>query len=179
MANATTLPGNNNNKEELESSDSFDPLNINVITPSAATPQTSQQPPQPQTLPRPPPQPSSTAIAVNRTRGKLDISTRDHDPRKGLLREAFFPDWRDDASSADLRPPEEMQKQDPLATQIWKLYSKTKTQLPNQERMENLTWRMMAMNLKRKEREQARYVMGRASARTPCTRLGLTWCAPA
>ena len=52
-----------------------------------------------------------------------------------------------------------MQKKDPLATQIWKLYSKTKTQLPNQERMENLTWRMMGMNLRRKEREQqARYV---------------------
>ena len=51
-----------------------------------------------------------------------------------------------------------MQKKDPLATQVWKYYSKTKTQLPSHERMENLTWRMMAMNLKRQEREQARYV---------------------
>jgi GATA-binding protein len=54
-----------------------------------------------------------------------------------------------------------MQRKDPLATQIWKLYSRTKAQLPNQERMENLTWRMMAMSLKRKERErlqQNRYV---------------------
>lgn len=79
--------------------------------------------------------------------------------RKDLLREAFFPDWKDDASSGDLDHPDEMQKRDPLGTQIWKLYSKTKTQLPNQERMENLTWRMMAMNLKRKEREQARYAV--------------------
>lgn len=51
-----------------------------------------------------------------------------------------------------------MQKRDPLGTQIWRLYSKTKSQLPNQERLENLTWRMMAMNL-RKEREQARYAV--------------------
>ena len=44
---------------------------------------------------------------------------------------------------------------DPLATQIWKLYSKTKKQLPNQERMENLTWRMMAMNLRKRRQEEA------------------------
>jgi GATA-binding protein len=133
------------------------PLNTNVIPPIAATPHTLQQPQQQQQPP------TSDTIASNRTRGKLDPSSRNHDPRKELLREAFFPDWRDDAASADLKPPEEMQKQDPLATQIWKLYSKTKTQLPNHERMENLTWRMMAMSLKRKEREQARYVLHRPS----------------
>lgn len=47
-----------------------------------------------------------------------------------------------------------MQKNDPLATQVWKLYSKTKSQLPNQERMANFTWRMMAMSLKRQEKER-------------------------
>jgi GATA-binding protein len=91
-------------------------------------------------------------------RDKLDISPENKQTRKDLLREAYFPDWKDDAASADLGNPDEMREKDPLGTQIWKLYSKTKTQLPNQERMENLTWRMMAMNLKRKEREQARYV---------------------
>lgn len=76
------------------------------------------------------------------------------------MRETIFPSWRDDASGAadPLDSPDEMQKKDPLATQIWKLYSKTKKQLPNQERMENLTWRMMAMNLrKRKQEEDAKY----------------------
>lgn len=58
----------------------------------------------------------------------------------------------------DEQDAEDMQKRDPLATQIWKLYSKTKSTLPNQERMENLTWRMMAMTLKR-ERAQSRYVL--------------------
>ena len=87
----------------------------------------------------------------------LDLSKESSNAPKDLLRESFFPNWKNDAASETLANPDEMQKQDPLATQIWKLYSKTKTQLPNQERMENLTWRMMAMNLKRFEREQARY----------------------
>ncbi|KAI9837903.1 MAG: hypothetical protein M1837_002668 [Sclerophora amabilis] len=87
---------------------------------------------------------------------KLDLSSAETSARKELLSDSVFPNWKDDAASADLESPDEMQKKDPLATQIWKLYSKTKTQLPNQERMENLTWRMMAMSLKRKEREQAR-----------------------
>ncbi|KAI9266633.1 hypothetical protein BDA99DRAFT_27755 [Phascolomyces articulosus] len=38
-------------------------------------------------------------------------------------------------------------KQDPLATQVWRLYTKAKDTLPNASRMENLTWRMMAMTL--------------------------------
>lgn len=102
--------------------------------------------------------PPTLAPPDHQIRDKLDISPENKRTRKDLLRDAFFPDWRDDAANSDLNSPDEMQKKDPLGTQIWKLYSKTKTQLPNQERMENLTWRMMAMNLKRKEREQARYV---------------------
>lgn len=77
--------------------------------------------------------------------------------RKEMLRETIFPTWKDGASgAAELDSPDEMQRRDPLATQIWRLYSKTKKQLPNQERMENLTWRMMAMSLrKRKQEEEA------------------------
>lgn len=33
--------------------------------------------------------------------------------------------------------------------QIWRLYSKAKEQLPNAARVENLTWRMMAMTLRK------------------------------
>jgi GATA-binding protein len=75
--------------------------------------------------------------------------------RNEVLRETMFPDWKDDSSAEALESPEEMQKKDPLGTQIWKLYSRTKTRLPNQERMENLTWRMMAMNLRRREQIEA------------------------
>ncbi|KAJ3896245.1 hypothetical protein GG344DRAFT_36990 [Lentinula edodes] len=40
-------------------------------------------------------------------------------------------------------------KEDPLATQVWKMYARTKAGLPHKQRMENITWRMMAMALKR------------------------------
>lgn len=90
---------------------------------------------------------------------KLDPAA-DLGARRQLLRDSIFPTWRDDAAGDALESPDEMQRKDPLATQIWRLYSKTKTQLPNQERMENLTWRMMAMSLrKRKEEQAARYVL--------------------
>ncbi|PGH07495.1 GATA-binding protein, other eukaryote [Blastomyces parvus] len=88
--------------------------------------------------------------------GPAEPSLHDRVVGGGLLREAVFPDWRDGTPGGGYENTEELQKQDPLATQIWKLYSRTKSQLPNQERMENLTWRMMAMNLKKKrEREEA------------------------
>lgn len=45
--------------------------------------------------------------------------------------------------------PEEMAKQDPLATQVWRFFAKAKQNLPNQERMENITWRMMAVSLRK------------------------------
>ncbi|KAJ6095211.1 Nitrogen regulatory protein nrfA [Penicillium sp. IBT 16267x] len=73
----------------------------------------------------------------------------------GLLNDPIFPEWRSGAPRGGDNP-DELQRQDPLAAQIWRLYTKTKANLPNQERMENLTWRMMAMSLKRKEREQLR-----------------------
>ena len=78
--------------------------------------------------------------------------------QESVLQDPLFPEWKTGASRGD-ESPEELQRKDPLAAQIWRLYTRTKSQLPNQERMENLTWRMMAMSLKRKEREQlARYV---------------------
>lgn len=74
-----------------------------------------------------------------------------------VLQDPIFPEWKTGAPRGG-EDTDELQRKDPLAAQIWRLYTRTKAQLPNQERMENLTWRMMAMNLKRKEREQqARY----------------------
>ncbi|KZF20877.1 hypothetical protein L228DRAFT_240606 [Xylona heveae TC161] len=93
---------------------------------------------------------------TSNTANKLDLPTQDSAARRELLTQSFFPSLKDGASTQDSDNPEEMRKKDPLGTQIWKLYSRAKTQLPNQERMENLTWRMMAMNLRRKEMESAR-----------------------
>lgn len=85
--------------------------------------------------------------------GKLEPSAGNNISRGEFLREAVFSDWKDGASPESVDNTEEMQKKDPLATQIWKMYSRTKSQLPNQQRMENLTWRMMHVSL-RKEREE-------------------------
>lgn len=92
---------------------------------------------------------SSHILTFDTSRSKLDISPGHRDTRRDVLREAVFPDWQNDATNTDLT---EMRENDPLGHQIWRLYSKTKSQLPNHERMENLTWRMMAMQLKRCER---------------------------
>lgn len=87
---------------------------------------------------------------------KLDISPTDAAARKGVLQDSLFPQWKDDSVSIEPTSPEEMQKADPLMSQVWRLYQKNKSQLPNGERMENLTWRMMSMNLKRLERERGK-----------------------
>ncbi|KAI6033019.1 hypothetical protein F5J12DRAFT_712114 [Pisolithus orientalis] len=50
--------------------------------------------------------------------------------------------------------PEELAKQDPLAAQVWKMYTRTKAHLPHAQRMENITWRMMALALKKKKDEE-------------------------
>lgn len=61
-----------------------------------------------------------------------------------------------DDDDEDELDPEAMAKKDPLATQVWRMYAKQKSQLSNGARMENMTWRMMAMTLrKKKEQEQA------------------------
>ena len=82
----------------------------------------------------------------------LDLSTPESLARNELLlQDSSFLEWKDQGAPENFETPEDLQKQDPLGTQIWKLYSRTKSRLPNQERMENLTWRMMAMNLRRRE----------------------------
>lgn len=104
-------------------------------------------------------QPTKINHAFASRDSKLDLSPEDTIARSELLSESVFPDWKDDTGGSDISNPDEMQKRDPLATQIWKLYSKTKSRLPNQERMENLTWRMMAMSMKRRENLQAKFVV--------------------
>ncbi|KAI9437758.1 hypothetical protein H4582DRAFT_1815298 [Lactarius indigo] len=58
-----------------------------------------------------------------------------------------------DASQCD---PEQLAKEDPLATQVWKMYARTKANLPHAQRMENLTWRMMALALKKKKDDETK-----------------------
>jgi hypothetical protein len=56
---------------------------------------------------------------------------------RGGRRESVSPIWKDDTSNIEPNSLDEIQTKDPLTTQIWRLYSKTKKQLPDQERMES------------------------------------------
>lgn len=105
---------------------------------------------------------SGSSSAIQSLTSASTLSTRlDLSPSieagKGMLPEPVFGEWKDDTGNMDAESPEEMQKKDPLGTQIWKLYHKQKGQLPNSERLENLSWRMMSMNLRRKEMERQEY----------------------
>jgi hypothetical protein len=46
-------------------------------------------------------------------------------------------------------------KKDPLSSQVWRMYTNAKDSLPNSSRLENLTWRMMAMTLKKDPMDSA------------------------
>lgn len=86
--------------------------------------------------------------------GAMEVQSAEDTSKRGMLQDAIFPAFGNDAGTPSVESPEELQKNDPLGTQIWKLYSRAKTQLPNAERMENLTWRLMSVNLKRAELER-------------------------
>lgn len=105
---------------------------------------------------------SSTAPSIGQSQtpatsidGILELSLEDEAVRKGVLGQTYFPAWSNDAGGIE-ESPEEMQKKDPLQLEVWKLYSKAKTQLPNADRMQNLNWRMMSINLRRLEQERER-----------------------
>lgn len=50
---------------------------------------------------------------------------------------------------------EALSKKDPIAAQVWRMFNKAKQTLPNGARMENLTWRLMSMTLKKRREETA------------------------
>ena len=83
-----------------------------------------------------------------------------------LLSESLFPskpgpdDLEDNVSDQS----DDSQKKDPLATKVWRMYTKAKDNLPNGARMENLTWRMMAMTLKQKNVEAEKAAAAAAAA---------------
>ncbi|RPD59799.1 hypothetical protein L227DRAFT_586366 [Lentinus tigrinus ALCF2SS1-6] len=60
-----------------------------------------------------------------------------------------------DLTGADADP-EKMAREDPLATQVWRMYARQKATLPHAQRMENLTWRMMALALKKKKEDEGK-----------------------
>ncbi|KAK4649471.1 Sodium- and chloride-dependent GABA transporter 1 [Podospora bellae-mahoneyi] len=85
-------------------------------------------------------------------------------PYQGLLQAAVFPPFERTSPNV-VQGFDEMQREDPLATQIWKLFARTKQLLPNRDRLENLTWRAMHIKLqKAKQAEEAKRERSRAAA---------------
>ncbi|KAK4231050.1 putative nitrogen catabolic enzyme regulatory protein area, partial [Podospora fimiseda] len=63
-----------------------------------------------------------------------------------MLQSSLFPPFERSVASGE-QTLEQLQSQDPLAVQVWKFFKKTQASLPNQQRLENLTWRMMHSKL--------------------------------
>lgn len=76
----------------------------------------------------------------------LDLPADESGAHHELLRASVFPPFQQCVASEAQRL-DEMQKEDPLAAQVWRFYAQTKLRLPAKERMENLTWRMMHFKL--------------------------------
>ncbi|GAA6052880.1 hypothetical protein JCM3770_004390 [Rhodotorula araucariae] len=50
---------------------------------------------------------------------------------------------------------EVLSRKDPIAAQVWRMFHKAKNTMPNGARMENLTWRLMSMTLKKRREDSA------------------------
>jgi hypothetical protein len=74
----------------------------------------------------------------------------DASPSAQLLKMSEIPQLRTNRHRGT--SPEELVEKDPLAAAMWRLYRSSATFLPESVRMENMTWRMMAMTLKRKDK---------------------------
>ncbi|KAI0886163.1 uncharacterized protein GGS22DRAFT_125050 [Annulohypoxylon maeteangense] len=83
----------------------------------------------------------------------LDFTKPDNSVMFDFLHGSSFPSLQNDAAGNN-ETIEQMQESDPLATQVWRFYRNTKQNLPSQERMVNLTWRMMHLSLRRRQQAE-------------------------
>jgi len=70
------------------------------------------------------------------------------------------PDLKSTGLAGEDADPEKLAKEDPLGTQMWKMYAKTKATLPHAQRMENLSWRMMGLVLRKQKEDEERAKLG-------------------
>ncbi|KAF4971972.1 hypothetical protein FSARC_1345 [Fusarium sarcochroum] len=107
--------------------------------------------------------PNSRDASASFKEHKTDMAGTYSLARQGLGGSNLFPFLQNGIADSD-RSIDKMQQDDPLATQVWKFFARTKQQLPSQHRMENLTWRMMALSM-RKHKEQQQRKQDEADAR--------------
>ncbi|KAI1110355.1 hypothetical protein F5Y14DRAFT_455090 [Nemania sp. NC0429] len=83
----------------------------------------------------------------------IEMAATDQAARHSLLQTSLFPHLENGMSDSR-KTVEELQAEDPLHMQIWKFFNQTKQSLPRQERMSNLTWRLMHVNLQKWRKQQ-------------------------
>ncbi|KAF4543017.1 Nitrogen regulatory protein area [Lasiodiplodia theobromae] len=91
-----------------------------------------------------------------------DTSSPSHDHAcDDVLEDTVFPELKNNEES-DVQ---ELQKEDPIGIDMWKFYRK-QSNVPDAERMQNMTWRMMAINLRKvqRKRESSHAAVGRVRA---------------
>ncbi|OJD31766.1 nitrogen regulatory protein area [Diplodia corticola] len=66
-----------------------------------------------------------------------------------VLEDTVFPELKKNEES-DV---DELQKEDPMGIDMWKFY-RNQSNVPDAERMENMTWRMMAINLRKAQQKK-------------------------
>ncbi|KAJ8481988.1 hypothetical protein ONZ45_g15115 [Pleurotus djamor] len=125
---------------------------LSSLTPDPSTPLYAQSP----TTPASPSADTKSTFLTDIFSDDLLSSLSDHatspftSPRISGSPELQYLSTNGDA----LPDPEQLAKDDPLATQVWKMYARTKATLPQAQRMENLTWRMMALTMRKKKEEE-------------------------
>ncbi|KAI8888819.1 hypothetical protein K501DRAFT_329672 [Backusella circina FSU 941] len=92
-------------------------------------------------------------ISYESKRPNIQLNSNVQSPRltaASLLSDSLFPPRKPSTGEIEKEEKDQESDEDPLATQVWRLYTKAKDALPNGSRLENLTWRMMAMTLNKK-----------------------------
>lgn len=84
----------------------------------------------------------------------LDHSSTYATAQDNLMQSEPFPSMKHDLAS-EFHNFDQLPQEDPLAIRVWKFYAQTKLLLPDQRRMENLTWRMMHGKLMKHRNEEA------------------------
>ncbi|OMP85416.1 Nitrogen regulatory protein areA [Diplodia seriata] len=69
--------------------------------------------------------------------------------RNDVLEGTVFPEFRKNEDS-DVN---KLQEEDPMGIDMWKFY-RNQSNVPDAERMENMTWRMMAINLRKAQQKK-------------------------
>ncbi|KAK4187298.1 nitrogen catabolic enzyme regulatory protein [Podospora australis] len=87
---------------------------------------------------------------------------------KFLYDNTFTPYERHAGLNNNVKPYQEMQTEDSLSFEIWKLFARTKQLLPNQARLSNMTWRRQSMMMAKQAKmvEEAKRERLRSSAAT-------------